>query len=375
MMSHLRLRVLVAGVCAASLFARSARADDGSPAPPARPEYAADAPANDGAQAPRDDAGPSVGFTAEAGGGQSRPSPSSSPSTFLYQRAVGRYAATRTLDLSATLRATEDLASPKVAGAKYATGGDGIFYGAIDGVLALSPHVDLSLGLNGSPTSTRDLATTLHLGAPGPGRDVDALVRARTSSFGAVAELGYDTFDADVSRSVDAAFEASAALTHFATTQSVVEASGRAPAIPSTSAGLVQGRLGATTTVTLAEHTDVGVDAAYFVYDAPNPGNIGLFDVTSGGQTTSFGAGIPMLPPRWTVRPEVGQRIGILTLRAYYQYADLAVDNAVGHTVGGKVQVGLGRVKVYATGSYRTDVFADSTAQTFVAGLGVTGRF
>ena len=372
-MSLLRVRVLLAGVCAASLVAGSAHADDG---PSAAAAQAAESPARD-ADVPEAQpaAGPTAGFTAEAGGGQSRPSPSSSASTFFYQRAVGRYAATRTLDLAATFRASEDLASPKAAGAKYATGGDAIFYGSIDGTLALTPHVDLGLGVNGSPTSTRDLATTLHVGNKATGRDVDALVRAQTSSFGAVAELGYDTFDADVSRNVDAAFETSVAMTRFATTQNVVETSGRTPAIPSTSAALMQARLGATATVTLAEHTDLGVDAAYFVYDAMDPGNVGLFDVTSGGLTTSFGAGIPMLPPRWTLRPEAVQRIGIVTLRAYYQYANLAVDSAVGHTVGGKVQIGLGRVKLYATGSYRSDLFADSAAQTWVAGLGVTGRF
>jgi hypothetical protein len=81
-----------------------------------------------------------------------------------------------------------------------------------------------------------------------------------------------------------------------------------------------------------------------------------------------------MLPPRWTLRPEVGHRVGIVSLRGYYQFADLAIDGAVGPTVGGKVLVAVGRVKLYATGSYRSDVFADSAAQTWVAGLGVTGR-
>ena len=45
-------------------------------------------------------------------------------------------------------------------------------------------------------------------------------------------------------------------------------------------------------------------------------------------------------------------------------------DNDSDHTVGGMVAVAIGRMKLYATGSYRSDVFVDSAAQTWVAGLG-----
>jgi hypothetical protein len=295
----------------------------------------------------------------------------------LYQRVVGRYAPTQSLQLAATLRATEDLPAPKAAGAAFNSSGDAIFYGGIDATISLSSRWDLSLGINGSPPSTRNVATSLHLAdgsAGGAGVDVDALVRSRTGSIGALAELGYDTFDADVPHDLDAAIEGSLAVTRFSTTQDVLETSGRAPTILPATAELTQVRLGATATFTIAEQTDLGLDLAYFVYDTKNPGDVGLFDATSGGLTTSFGAGIPMLPSRWTLRPEVGHRFGAVSLRAYYQYTDVAIDGTVGHTVGGKIQLAAGRLKVYVTGNYRSDIFPDSTAQTWVAGLGVTGK-
>ena len=369
------------GVCATSLVAGVARADDVAGAPPAEevaPPRAdvASAPARaetPAAPTPADDS-PTGRFTAEGGGGQSRPSPTVSSTTFFYERIVGRYAPTHALELGATLRATEDLAPPQSAGSAFRSTGDAVFYGAFDATIALSAHVDLDLGINGSPPSTRNLATTVHVGDAATGTDVDALVRARSGSVGALAEVGYDTFDDAVEHDVDVALETSVALTRFSTTQEVLQTSGSAPVIAPASAELVQARVGVSGTLTFAERTNLGLDVAYFVYDAKSPGDVGLFDATSGGLTTSFGAGIPMLPPRWTLRPEIGHRVGVVTLGAYYQFADLAIDSAVGHTVGTKVQVAIGRVKLYATGSYRSDVFTDSAAQTWVAGLGLTGK-
>jgi hypothetical protein len=61
-------------------------------------------------------------------------------------------------------------------------------------------------------------------------------------------------------------------------------------------------------------------------------------------------------------------------LSAFYQYANLAVDSATGHTVGGRAQIALGDVKLFAVASYRSDVFTDATATTWTAGAGFSMR-
>ncbi len=316
-----------------------------------------------------------ITLTGELGGGQSRPSPSSSTSSFFYQRAAGRWSPTRTLDLAATVRATEDLSRSPSGGSAYGTSGDHVFYGGLDGAYDLSEHFTLSLGVNGSPVSQRDIGTSIVAPRRNAGSStVDAVVRSRTSTVGGLFEVGYDSADDDKLHAVDVAITGGAALTRFGTEQSVL-APVVTPSVAPKSAALVQGRLGTTASLTILENTDLSLDFGYFVYDHKNPGDVGLFsDSTASGVTTSFGAGLPMLPARFTLRPEIGERFGRVTLSTYYQYASLAVDQATGHTVGGRAQIALGNVKLFVVGSYRADVFSDATAATWTAGTGISLR-
>ena len=318
-----------------------------------------------------------VVLTGEVGGGQTTPSPTSATSSFFYQRAAGRFSPTPKLELAATFRATEDLARSPDKGSSYATKGDVVFYGGLDGSYDISEHFTLTLGINGSPSSRRDIGTSILATQPsGASGNVDAAVRAETNSVGGLLELGYDSAsDTGDAHDVDIALDLSPAVTRFGTTQSVLSPDVAAAAIKPRTASLVQGRLGSTATLTILQNTDLSLDFAYFVYNQKNPGDIGLFNAsTASGLTTSFGAGLPMLPPRFTVRPEIGERLGRVRLSAFYQYADLEVESATGHTVGGRAQIAIGEVKVFAVGSYRSDVFTDATATTWTAGAGVSLR-
>jgi hypothetical protein len=359
-------RVVISAVCAVSFLAFPARAWAEEPAPAGAP---AESPSAVTAPAP-------VVLTGEVGGGQTTPSPSSGTSSFFYQRAAGRWSPIRTLALKATFRATEDLARSPDAGSIYRTTGDVVFYGGLDASYDLSEHFTLTLGANGSPTSQRDIGTSILAARPkGPSQTVDAAVRSRTSSVGGLVEVGYDSAEEAGEHDADVALDVSGTVTRFGTEQSVLAPDFAAAAIKEKSASLIQGRLGAATTLTILENTDLSVDFAYFVYDQKNPGDVGLFNSsTASGITTSFGAGLPMLPARFTLRPELGERLGPVMLSAYYQYANLAVDEATGHTVGGRAQIMLGSVKLFAVGSYRADVFTDATAATWTAGAGASFR-
>jgi hypothetical protein len=342
--------IAIACACGLSLVVRSALGAEEN-TPPAQPSEQ------------------TVVVGAEVGTGQTKASPDTPTSSFFYQRATGRWSPSDSFDLAASFRATEDLARSPDTGSTYATSGDAVFFGALDATWDFVKNWNASLGVNGSPKATRDVAVANPLATAG--QDPNALVRAKTSSVGAIAEAGYDSFDLDHVHDADIAVDVSAGLTGFFTEQETLAPADAAAQLGKAKASLTQTRLGGTTTLTLFENTDLGLDGAYYIYNDKNPGDVGTF-VT--GLQNAWGAGLPMLPPRWTLRPEAAERIGRVTLRAFYQYADLAVDGGTGHTVGGKIQIAIQNVKLFVTGSYRSDIFSEGTAATWSAGAGFSLR-
>ena len=370
---HWMSRVVIAAVCSLTFLAFPVSAWAGEPTAPEAPRPAEEAMAH---EAPASAAAtPASVVTGEVGGGQTKPSPSSGTSSFFYQRVAGRWSPTRKLELAATIRATEDLARSPDAGSIYRTTGDVVLYGGLSGSYDLSDHFTLTLGVNGSPSSQREIGTSVQAARPnGTASNVDAAVRSRINSVGGLFEVGYDSAS-DEEHAVDVAIDVSAAATRLGTEQSVIAPDPAARGTAPRSAALAQGRLGTMATVTILANTDLSLDAAYFVYDQGNPGDVGLFTAAAAnGQTTSFGAGLPMLPARFTLRPEIGERVGRVSLSAFYQYASLAVDQATGHSVGGRAQISVRSVKLFVGGSYRSDVFPDATAATWTAGAGASFR-
>ena len=93
--------------------------------------------------------------------------------------------------------------------------------------------------------------------------------------------------------------------------------------------------------------------------------------------TATWGAGMPVLPTRWSLRPELGQRWDWITVRAYYQFASYAVDpSEVGHTVGGKVTLLIDKWRPYLTGNVREDLAGGSAgASSWTLGAGLQRVF
>jgi hypothetical protein len=140
------------------------------------------------------------------------------------------------------------------------------------------------------------------------------------------------------------------------------------------SSKLEQLRLGTTVTATILDATDVGVGGAYYIYDQGQPDTAGFYEVSAGASLGAYGAGMPLIPPRWSVRPEIAQRFGrVVTARVWYQYAAYASsDVSTGHTVGAKLQLRTGNFRPYVTGSWRADVGLTDTATTWILGAGLT---
>ncbi len=356
-------------------FAAPARGEDAAPARGA--ETGTDAPDAPDAQA----APPAlslrpvlVGVGGEIGFGSSKAAPSTPATSFLYERASSRWAFGSRLELSASLTLNEDFAAAPQKTTGFVSTGDTVLSASAGATYTASDHVDLGLTLSGSPSSSRDVATSITVQDPSGGHDADALLHVASSSAGATAAVTYDSAGDDA-REVDVAIDASAGVTRFGTQQIVGETAAGEPSaasFPRSDASLVQARLGAGATFTFADDTDVGVSGAYYVYDTKHPGDVGMFTVLA-GSGASYGAGPPTLPPSWSVRPEIGRRFGDVSLRASYEFTDLAVDG-VAHGAGLRATLSLGKVKLFASGSWRGTVFTDATSQTWSGSVGITGR-
>jgi hypothetical protein len=93
---------------------------------------------------------------------------------------------------------------------------------------------------------------------------------------------------------------------------------------------LFQARLGASYLATLHRRTDLGLDAAYFLYDR-DPSNVGFFTLVALGRTTDVGSGVPILPLRFSLRPSVSHRWSKLSIRVSYQIGLYTVEGALNH--------------------------------------------
>src|SRR5262249_40070382 len=108
--------------------------------------------------------------------------------------------------------------------------------------------------------------------------------------------------------------------------------------------------------------TELGVDAAYYLYDQ-DPTQVGAIPITRAGQTLT-GGGIAIAPVLYSVAPSVIQRLGpamAMATVAYSQYVDAqgwAIDAALRVQV--KLSFGDTRLKLWAKLTGSRDVAATS---------------
>jgi hypothetical protein len=211
------------------------------------------------------------------------------------------------------------------------------------------PNDHLMTMLSGtfSPPSVQQNATTV------TGRDgamVDVLVTSRNWSAGAVwnglwTSGGFSKFEHTI--------EAGAALNRFNVFQQLtVPDSVRARLLVAAcslgaevevcrllagvTSPLTQARFSLGYTATLFDDTDVGVDAAYFLYDQP-PSSVGYYSLVAFNQT-ELGNGVPVLPLQLTARGTVSHKFGKkVTVRLSYQFGLYTEGLGVLHVVAARV--------------------------------------
>lgn len=294
------------------------------------------------------------------------------------------------LVLRAAVGFTYEFATPTPTG--------GSFKGTDTSVFAFSLGLDwevteaLSLSVDGvvSPSSTQAANTVITLTGPLGGTvDRNGLLQTVASSYGAGVSADYSignpladrlafTLDADVGwlaitvdqslerleNEMGTAGESVARIRSFCETTTVPAQVHRCQALQSLlgtgTDTLNEFRLAAGATVTVARDTDVGLHAAYYLY-SQDPADFGYYSALNSGRTAlhnvSLGNGVPLAPYLFTVRPDVTQRLGRLSLGLWYQFGLYASDLGTSQVVGVRIQWALSDAwKLWVTGSLQVDL-------------------
>ncbi|HEX4620194.1 MAG TPA: hypothetical protein VH208_01390, partial [Myxococcaceae bacterium] len=204
-------------------------------------------------------------------------------------------------------------------------------------------------------------------------------LRTATSSLGFTLNVGFDTAG---DSNWESAGNASLAVTHFSTDQSIAAVANRrqnfalpalkaycaqlpattrappiCPALLGEPGDVTQSRIAVNVTETIYENNDVGVTGAYYIYDK-DPTTVGYFTLATRGRlSTGLGQGLAIAPFQFTLRPDVAHRFGPLRLDLSYQYGQYVPGQGHSNSVGLKVEFKFNRMwKVWLTGLLEKDV-------------------
>ncbi|HKC60153.1 MAG TPA: hypothetical protein VKB92_08715, partial [Myxococcales bacterium] len=124
----------------------------------------------------------------------------------------------------------------------------------------------------------------------------------------------------------------------------------------------------------IARDTDAGVSLDYYGY-VDDPATVGLFSTAAVGR---FGAGAPIAPLRWLVRPEVAHRFGDFSLKGWAQVGQYVPEAGQGTAaLGAKAQYKFSRsfrMWVSATGQ-RDEDSSGAISRTGILSFGGAYRF
>ena len=254
--------------------------------------------------------------------------------------------------ITGTAQVLVEIATPAPAGAGFADRGGTVTDFSLGVEWDATEQWTVGVSLDVSPQST--IATDARI--PLQDGRADALIRATSSNASAEFLATYDT--AGVS-DLEWSFTGAVAFSRFETQQRIDQArrsngtvltnadlraacSGSSspcreylPAIDGFSDQLPSARISGGALATIATDTDVGLNVDYYAY-FDDPSSVGVYSIATIGR---FGAGAPIAPLRYLVRPEVTHRYGALSVRLWVQGGQYVAN--VGQStagVGAKVQ-------------------------------------
>jgi hypothetical protein len=286
-------------------------------------------------------------------------------------RAWGEWAFTDHLSSRLDMTLTKLAASPPLAGSPFQPTADWILLGQVGVDAELGEHVEVYVDGLASPPSTQqvDIVAVGH----------EARLRATSDSYGANASVGYFSGgDSNLEWAVDllggwlhidSRQQVDALVLGGTQTAAAVRAECKASqtaacralraALQGEHQVLDQGHLALLPTLILFRDTDLTLGFTYYLY-AQDPSALGQFRLaTIGGLATTGTA--QLAPLVWTVRPEVNQRLGRWALTLYFLHGLYTGNDGITDTLGFKVQVRLGDVRLWTALTANRDVDGSGT--------------
>jgi hypothetical protein len=209
-------------------------------------------------------------------------------------------------------------------------------------------HWSFGADIRGSPRSTAKVDDPLTGGA----------IKYSSSLLGGGASIEYDTAgDGPIETIADSYL----GLTGFRTTQ---RGSGKTPA------SLLQWRASLGVTEVLWQDTEAGLTGTYYLYsdDPVDSGYSGASVFGRGGVSE----GAPLEPLRWSLRPSLRQRFGVLRLGAYVQYGRFVDDAGYSVVTALKAHVKVSSaLRLWAQVGYQRDAGAGGSLTIPWGSLGV----
>lgn len=278
-------------------------------------------------------------------------------------------------------------APPPSRGTPFRSSNEWIGLGTLSVDADVGDHWAFHLDGSWSPASTQQVA--LMVGA------LDARLQATSDSYGGGATAGYASGgDSDVEWSVDLV----GGWTHYDTTQRIdaletaagpqtgaqirADCKGKRTttcktllaALKSNVQALDQGKVGALGSLTLFQNTDLNLAFSYYLY-AQDPSSLGDFRVATLGRVSGSGSA-PLAPLIWSLRPEVAQRLGRVTLSVAWLHGPYTGDGGFTDSVTLKVAVTLDRWRVWVAVTGNRDVDGSGAVTPSLGGLlGARVRF
>ena len=333
------------------------------------------------------------GVLDEASAGNTQATASAPSSAWIADKVAGIYEPSDAWQIRLDFTTTHDAGSAPSAMARFGSSSNNIYLANLS---AEWDPGDWSFKLVGgySPSATTTATTTVPFQSASGSLQADAQLQSTGDTASAAAWAGWDS---GLLGAFNTAVLATATANEFDTQQQLTQIDDRkghavsidqiqmycgthacGPQLTSVLGAqethLAQYVLDANVTQTLWGDTDVGVDAAYYVYNE-DPAKVGYYSIAAVGRTASFGNGPSLAPLLYTVMPNAIHRFGALMLLASMTYGQYVDDEGTDITAALRVQYRWrlsreSRLKVYGKLSASRDTEQGETIGSGTLALG-----
>lgn len=310
----------------------------------------------------------------ELSAGASQQTPTNPRASWVADKLGGIWDASELWQVRLDVTGTRESGAKPAAGSTFGASGGTIFLVNASTEYDPDDHWSYKLAAGFSPRSSSSTSTSVQAqGLGGNTTAADARLKSTTQTVSGAAWVGYDTAgggDFETSGLVTATvnvFDTQQQITavqdktgKVLNLQQIKDFCATHPcssqlqaSLTGQSAQLAQFVLDASVSEQLHGHTDVGLEAAYYLYNT-DPTQVGYFSVTSVGRTSTFGGGVGIAPLLVTAMPSAIYRWGTgWTALVSFTYGKYVSDQGYNLTAAFRLQYkwkleGSRRLKLYA---------------------------